>query len=700
MTIGGKEYDIDPESVKVTWMSSSIVSSIAAANTEYRATVMINAADLKKIVPNEDGEGYHTADLGLEFFIGDNIKVCFNTEKDTKDVVITDYIAVPDDNGFMDFIAFDRGFDRTGNAMFTGIDIPEGLTAAWDGNVHDRYDRLIKPNLPQLVNAYVDDENSLQLPVIWNEENKEAINGNDDLSLLLHGYCVIPEKYGHDKDDPNVQEIVDASGAVTEVRYNFEYPVTVEGAPISDDPDILPIDTEYESYQDVVVEFSARPVNTEGANVDVYYMITEAPGEGEEAEYEEAIPCWYDENWEIEVNENAHKLSETGDDIEFRRIIGKDYLEKGARVTAIAVEDGCRMSNASYSDFHFNSKPEAEIPEEVVYMALGNLSMSSGSNLESLIPKLPSGCAFDEKEDLKVARHGEYGDYIFVPVVYNPDPEIYRDAYADACIELTPGIHNINVEGGVAILADLEKEEESWEFVTCAPAMSRIILAPDDAPEGKTFDKWVVFSETGEDIEYISSPDGTMLSFDMPGGNVFAMAVFKEGDIPSYDPVESLSVDTASLELAKGDEATLKANVVYKSGTAKRPEIKFTGFDENIIAVSVKDGIATINALSSGHTVIWVTCGQKSVCCTISVGEEMLAYAVTVEGDDLSAIMLSSDRLIENEYEGHYDLTLNTGERELVNLIIGPIGCTAEINASWKIDDNGQERTHYGKYGK
>ena len=112
-------------------------------------------------------------------------------------------------------------------------------------------------------------------------------------------------------------------------------------------------------------------------------------------------------------------------------------------------------------------------------------------------------------------------------MIYNPDPSVYRDTYISIAIKLTPGIHRINTENGAAYLVKEGTQERI--SVTQAEARSTIILSANEAPEGKEFDRWIVFAETGDEVPYTTATgDGRQVSLEMPEGEIYAQAVFKD----------------------------------------------------------------------------------------------------------------------------------------------------------------------------
>lgn len=61
--------------------------------------------------------------------------------------------------------------------------------------------------------------------------------------------------------------------------------------------------------------------------------------------------------------------------------------------------------------------------------------------------------------------------------------------------------------------------------------MSTIVLSANDAPEGKEFDQWAVYTETGDEIiNYrTNTEDPKQISFDMSNAEVYAKKTTKAG---------------------------------------------------------------------------------------------------------------------------------------------------------------------------
>ena len=672
MTIGDVPYEIDPDTVSVTWVlseNSVPASGIAEANTAYNAIVTVSAGNLSALV--DDLDNPVSEKLNMKYFIFDDAILKVSSDREGEDVPkdVADCFVIEDEKGFADTIEIERHFSETGGASFIGIDVPEGKTVSWNGNWNNRYENQVKPNRPNIVNVYVDDDSYQTLSVNWVENmeetvkdddgsvlwittdgvaydeagylvDKDDIDGPDDESLLLSGNCVIPNELQYDRDeetgkpmDPAIEEIKNERGEIIEARYNFLYPITLEGAPVSNMPDITPVSDEFYVDDDIIVDFDTFPVTASGNKVDIYYMITEAPdyeSASEDEDFFADMPCWYGENWQIVKDPDAKKLSANGANIEDRRIIGSEWMDKGAdgvRVSAIAVEDGCRMSEVAYEDYYFYDKRTAVVPEEVMDK-LNSLKMPSGSSLNSLAGQLPEGCSFDPDQDLTAVRKGKAGEKIYAYVVYNPDPETYRDDYIEIGIELTAGIYDIIVENGTAYLVDPEKYE--WTEVTRAEAMSTIVLSANAAPEGKEFDQWAVYTETGDEIDYkTNAEDPKQISFDMPNAEVYAIAVYKDKSGASSDTVQSLTLDRSTISLTKNEEAKITANVTYAAGAADKPEVEFKCAQSNISLAKGAGNTVTVKALSTGSAVVWAVCGQMAVSCTVTVGEERLYVEAT-----------------------------------------------------------------------
>lgn len=562
LTIGGEEYDIDPETVSMNWTVSgnSVDDGIAKSGTAYTATITMNAANLKYSDPGSESETY--LPLNLKFLEGEELNCAANgvtaralssNPAGINDICYT--FTADEETRIVNTITISVTFERSGAATFLMVEPPEGISANFNAASYKsgkRFENDVEPYLPKTTEVLVDDGSIRSLPVDWEKDLESVVydedgqviynvkngiafeqfgyavragdlNTLDDWSLVMSGYVTLPEDVEYLKDEkgePLNEDIISENGVV---RCYFEYPVYMAGAPESNMPDILPGSGEYDpSTEDLTVEFDTTSLGEGTGKVDVYYKITGGRYDDEESEdydFDLNAPAWYDEDGKLYIDEagGTHKYipfdgyEETEDkaaeaDLEHRTITRAWADENDydyAKVTAIALQDGTyKISAISEAVYEFLPKPMAEIDEETLD-TLNSLELISGTGLQTL--KLPENCRWSPETDIYEKHTERSGNYIYATVIYNDDPDNFNDLILNTGILITAGTYNIFAEG-CRVYAMGEEDDEifdpKWPEVTKAQAENRLYVKAN-TPEGDVeLIDWIVTDSEGNEVDY------------------------------------------------------------------------------------------------------------------------------------------------------------------------------------------------------
>ncbi|MCR4924529.1 MAG: hypothetical protein K5931_11030 [Lachnospiraceae bacterium] len=648
MTIGGEKLEIDPICTDLTWAVADpsgacdlVENEAARANTKYKSFIKIDLEEglnyLEK-EEDEDGDEYYGSEyLGDKFFLDPNIEIEIDNGKTESSPEDWDY-GIDDEELLLD-IDFSQSYDETEAATFIGVYPPEGLEISWNSdNSSRRFDDMME-KLPKVTSIMVDDDSINTAEIKWDTElsdgdkkgvayeymsdlvTKEEINGSEDWALNLMAYVVIPKELDYDEEDTSVKKVGD------EVRYYFDYPVYLEGAPVSSKPEIYPESGEFDRDEDLMLKFI-----TDKDNASIYYRVDELEWSEEGSPmivYDS--PVYYDENGKLVITEGTVKVG----DQDYDHIKGEDY-ENGAIVTAVTLEEDHRVSDPQIACYYFHEKPEAPVSTEDLEAVL-SLTLKSGGRLSDLTSSLPEGFSWDPGEDINEIIEEKAGEEINVYVIYNPDPTIYRDQIFDIDIEITAGSYEVFVENGKAYYGseEIEDAEAGWT----------VTLKADEALEGMEFDSWELFTSDGQMPGLTYDPSDTKsASFTMPEADVYAFASFIEkGAEREEDSVESLTLDKTSIDLSLKGSGTLTASPVYKSGASDKPEVSFRSSDPSVVSVSpAKGNSVTLKGIKSGRANIWAVCGYKTIGCEVTVGENSFTVNITggkaslADGSDVS----------------------------------------------------------------
>lgn len=156
----------------------------------------------------------------------------------------------------------------------------------------------------------------------------------------------------------------------------------------------------------------------------------------------------------------------------------------------------------------------------------------------------------------------------------------------------------------------------------------------------------------------------------------------KKFTVTRTDPVSKKEKKVSSLYVDKNGLVSVNAAAVYDLKTAEKPDIVFRSSNTDVArvrTVKISEGraYAQIVGCLAGKAVITAYCGNKTSKITVTVGDE-----------EVTGIALFSERL-ENEKtdDGQYVLELNSGEQELIDLMLVPYDSVTEMKVKWKSDD-------------
>jgi len=694
--IAGERIELDPSSVSIDWIvpEDTDDDGLVRSKSVYTAVIAVSADQIKDIYMDPVGLKYF-ADEETDVYVNGTDRYGISGNEAGIDSITA--VTETDDDGLADCIYVYITYEETADATFLGVEAPDGLEVSFDKKTYnDRYEKDIKPALPSRAAVIVDDGSIQTLSVNWVEDGettitdesgqtekitgvvayeayayedtegevpgyplrKEDLNGLDDLNIIMEGYVTIPDELYievDEKGDPVNENIVSENGVW---NCYFEYPVTLEGAPVSAAPEILPPGGEYEpSANEILIDFNTFPISNSENSVKVYYKISYHNENDEDDDPDYDPLCWYDEKGNLEVDPDPavhvyypgkeYDLSKESDIKEqleelASRTITRETLEERnadyARVTAVAVEEGIyRISDMSEEYYFFYDKPVADIPDETLE-ALCNLTIESGSTLSTI--ELPENCSWDESVDPYKVQDGPEGGYVEAMVKYNDAPDERRDLLLGINIEIISGYYSITTTDCTAFTFDEDEADfsEGLERITKAKAGSAVYISADTVPEefkdceNAGIADWIVIDRENDDIEYEFDPgDNTCIGIEMPYSDIYVRPIWYDASRP-VAAVASLTLDKSFIELKKGGSDTITADAVYSGydEDAYKEPVSFSSSDTSVAEVTVDQrGVATVKAVGSGRAVIFASCRDKSASCVVSVGEVYLDLQLT-----------------------------------------------------------------------
>lgn len=258
LDIGGESYEIDPDSVSVSWSASdnSADSDIAMSDTSYEALISVSADDLwyydKEYdvvdeVPSFLPAGFGTVDLNVNGLTAGMVSENEASESQNAINAFGCFETLVSGNGMEKdglvetFNIYVR-FDKTDGPTFIDVEAPDGLSLSFnEATSGERYKKDIEPALPSRTAVMTDDLSVQTLSVNWvkedvsiiDEEGKEKtlkdvvayelfgysdteedddfipgypltesdLNGLDDYNLVVEGYVTIPDGLGIETDE-------------------------------------------------------------------------------------------------------------------------------------------------------------------------------------------------------------------------------------------------------------------------------------------------------------------------------------------------------------------------------------------------------------------------------------------------------------------------------------------------------------------
>ncbi|MBQ7482369.1 MAG: chitobiase/beta-hexosaminidase C-terminal domain-containing protein [Lachnospiraceae bacterium] len=490
-------------------------------------------------------------------------------------------------------------------------------SADWDG---------LNKLLPDTIVILTDDDSTEYLPVTWEKPAPDEFRENvlSTQMFTVVGNIKVPEDllvYNYDTDEVDEQETL-------EVWCD----VIIESSECTAKPMAMPAGATYHNNVSVILR-------TDTAGAPIWYTL-----DGSEP---------VDDLGNISKNAKAYET--TGNEGIYIDAPGDTVLK------AVAIKDGMDRSEILTETYTIVSKPEAEFKDDDLEL-LNELYLEEGMCLDDLTPYLPAGWSWMEIQDInteywledliEVADDNNIDYGVTAYLTYNPDPEIYEDAYMEIIIPLYGSDYFVDVIDGSAYdqSGDLLYEAEEKELV--------YIVAdyPYEMTENYEFTEWLAMDgegntlsvnmiDTEEEKESCPQPlkdeeDGEVYDgaayFEMPGDDVIIKAIYKRLDESDQEikekNVSSLVLDRTSVELQLGDGAKyiLSVNaVVSTSGEGKEPELTFKCSDSSVVSMTQTGNTATLKARKEGEAILWAGCGDKVVKCDVTVKAGPVEVSVT-----------------------------------------------------------------------
>jgi predicted outer membrane repeat protein len=537
ITIGNKDYNLDPEDVIEKWTPDA---DIAMANTAYTVTYTIDTSKL------EDESGNN---ISGSYIIFDDSVAYINESEDDEAKRYSCHIMAgetgseADEKGLYHKVSFSITFGDTGSAAISSISNPEEVTITWDSSVSDRsYQSLIIPLLPGTVHAVSGDGGIDSLSVTWDDFNADYDSTSASAqNLTVTGTAIIPEGY-------TLAENIDNKVTAR---------VFVEGAPY------ISMAVPYPDSQ--VVE--CDKTSGEGSvNVEIFCET-------------EGATIYYTLDGSDPVDEKGHLTSsassyEAGSEITIRG----NSLSDSQNIVSLkttAIKEGMQTGEVYTASYEF-IKPMAEMdPDELELIY--ELELVEGQKLDSIGEGyLPNGWFWDESinnpatfpEDGTV----KIGDYVDAVITYNPDSSLYSDTKLIISIPVVDMQYYIESEGIFS--------------------MAYRLLDSKDVPEGKEdeYDKYDENHYLSRRIFAAAAGTEVVLLYDKKDDNGNAIRYLKV--VTASGKVVSLSVQNASYtEELYSCIFTMPAEEVRITAVSASPE-------ETETSAVLLNGNVTVNELT------------------------------------------------------------------------------------------------------
>lgn len=173
---------------------------------------------------------------------------------------------------------------------------------------------------------------------------------------------------------------------------------------------------------------------------------------------------------------------------------------------------------------------------------------------------------------------------------------------------------------------NLKKGEEGTVKISLVGALAGEVdetkLALDDTGASKAF-KVVDNGDGSYTVTALKTGSGSFV--------ITAESLFQTVSVTVTNPVQKVELDKTSLSFTVGD-ASAKLSATVSPADADDTTVSWTSSDSSI--ATVKDGVVT--PLKAGTATITVTCGDKTMTCTVTVAARTIAGVAGSDGTDVS----------------------------------------------------------------
>ena len=173
---------------------------------------------------------------------------------------------------------------------------------------------------------------------------------------------------------------------------------------------------------------------------------------------------------------------------------------------------------------------------------------------------------------------------------------------------------------------NLKKGEEGTVKISLVGALAGEVdetkLALDDTGASKAF-KVVDNGDGSYTVTALKTGSGSFV--------ITAGSLSQTVSVTVTNPVQKVELDKTSLSFTVGD-ASAKLSATVSPADADDTTVSWTSSDSSI--ATVKDGVVT--PLKAGNATITVTCGDKTMTCTVTVAARAIAGVAGSDGTDVS----------------------------------------------------------------
>lgn len=193
----------------------------------------------------------------------------------------------------------------------------------------------------------------------------------------------------------------------------------------------------------------------------------------------------------------------------------------------------------------------------------------------------------------------------------------------DCAVTVSNPATNLTVDQSVL---GLKKGEEGTVKVSLAGTLAGEVdetnLALDDTGTSKAF-KVVDNGDGSYTVTALKTGSGSFV--------ITAGSLSQTVSVTVTNPVQKVELDKTSLSFTVGD-ASAKLSATVSPADADDTTVSWTSSDSSI--ATVKDGVVT--PLKAGTATITVTCGDKTMTCTVTVAARTIAGVAGSDGTDVS----------------------------------------------------------------